>query len=413
MQPSVSLGEAFRIAIGSLRGSKLRSFLTLLGIILATTTLISVMAVIHGMDVYIAEQVSDMGSDGFRVRRMVMLGGVDPKTYLRMNRSNPILNPEEFEFLRTHATLVREIGMEAWNAVNIRSGADSLSGVQMSGVSSNMAIISSTPIETGRFFTTIEDSRSSEVVFIGDDIREKFFSGTNPLEKSITLDGRPFRIIGTAKKLGNVFGESRDNFVMIPIQTYFKIYGRRSGLGYNALAIDHAHMNSAQDEIRMLLRAHRKLKPGAEDNFGMLASDSLVQLWDRLTGVIASTAMLIVSVFMVVGGVVIMNIMLAVVTERTHEIGIRKAIGARRQDILNQFLVESSMLSAFGGLLGVFLAWIIALLVGKLTPVPMEMPISAVVVGVGLSALVGLFFGVYPARQAARLDPIEALRFEK
>ncbi len=413
MQSSATLREALRIALHSLRASKLRSFLTLLGIILATTTLIAVMAVIHGMDVYIADQVSDMGSEGFRIRRLVVLGRVDPKTYIKMQRANPLLTMEEFQFIKENARLVREIGMEAWGATNVRFGTESLKGVEMSGVSSNMSAITSTPVASGRFFTPIEDNRASDVVFIGNDLREKFFPGTDPNEKILNLDGRPFRVVGTAKVLGNVFGQSRDNFVMIPIQTFFKIYGRRSGLGYNALALDRDHMNSAQDEVRMLMRAYRKLKPKDEDNFGMVASDSLVQLWNQLTGVIAATAMAVVSVFMVVGGVVIMNIMLAVVTERTHEIGIRKAVGARRQDILNQFLVESSLLAACGGLVGVLLAWGVTLLVRVLSPIPMEMPLSAIFVGVGLSALVGLFFGVYPARQAAKLDPIEALRFEK
>lgn len=413
MQSSATLREALSIAIGSLRASKLRSFLTLLGIILATTTLIAVMAVIHGMDVYIADQVSDMGSEGFRVRRMVVLGRVDPKTYIRMQRANPRLTSEEFEFLKANTRLTREIGMEAWGAVNVRVGTESVKGVEMSGVSSNMSMITSTPVATGRFFTSSEDSRASDVVFIGNDILEKFFSGTDPNGRVLNLDGRPFRVVGTAKKLGNVFGQSRDNFVMIPIQTYFKIYGRRINLGYNALALDRDHLNAAQDEIRMLMRVYRKLKPKDEDNFGMMASDSLVQLWNQLTGVIAATAVAVVSVFMVVGGVVIMNIMLAAVTERTHEIGVRKAVGARRRDILNQFLVESSLLAACGGLMGVGLAWGVTLAVREFSPIPMEMPITSVFAGVGLSALVGLFFGVYPARQAARLDPIEALRFEK
>ena len=177
--------------------------------------------------------------------------------------------------------------------------------------------------------------------------------------------------------------------------------------------MDHNHLMQAQDESRSLLRAYRHLKPKDDDTFGMVSSDSLVNLWDQLTGAIAATAVGVVSVFMVVGGVVIMNIMLAAVTERTHEIGIRKSVGARRQDILNQFLVESSMLSGIGGLMGVMLAWIVAVLVRNLTPVPMAVPITAVIVGVALSAIVGLFFGIYPAQRAARLDPIEALRVEK
>jgi putative ABC transport system permease protein len=200
---------------------------------------------------------------------------------------------------------------------------------------------------------------------------------------------------------------------MIPAETYFKIYGPRSGIGYDLKAADQSVLQQAQDEVRVLLRAYRHLHPKDDDTFGMVSSDSLVNVFQQLTGAIAATAVGVVSVFMVVGGVVIMNIMLAVVTERTREIGIRKSVGARRSDILNQFLVESSMLSASGGVIGILLASILAVLVKALTPVPMHIPISAVVVGVTLSTAVGLFFGIYPARRAAGLDPIEALRMER
>jgi putative ABC transport system permease protein len=220
-------------------------------------------------------------------------------------------------------------------------------------------------------------------------------------------------VIGVAKAKGSVFGNSQDNFVTVPVETYFKMYGARRGMGYSALALDHAHLVRAQEEVRMLLRAYRQLKPKDEDNFSIVNSDSLVNFWEQLTGAIAATAVGVVSVFLVVGGVVIMNIMLAVVTERTHEIGIRKSVGARYRDILNQFLVESSMLAAAGGVAGVLLAWMVAVLVRNLTPVPMSVPMSAVVVGVALSTCVGLFFGIYPAQRAAKLDPIEALRAER
>jgi putative ABC transport system permease protein len=231
--------------------------------------------------------------------------------------------------------------------------------------------------------------------------------------KTIAIEGIPYEVIGVAKTLGSVFGNSQDNFVMIPIESYFKTYGSRSGIRLIAKAIDQPHLMEAEDEVRVLLRSYRHLRPGLDDNFSVFASDTIVSLWESLTAAISAMAVGIVSVFMVVGGIVIMNIMLAVVTERTHEIGIRKSLGARRRDILNQYLVESSVLAASGGLIGVAAAWSVAALVRALTSVPMVLPWSAVAMGVGLSATVGLFFGIYPARQASRLDPIEALRVER
>jgi len=250
------------------------------------------------------------------------------------------------------------------------------------------------------------------VAFIGADLKERFFANVDPVGKMVGIDGRPFQIIGVAKAKGSVFGQSQDSFVYIPAGTFFKIYGAQRGLSYNFMAASREHMTEAQDEIRMLSRAFRHLRPGQEDNFGMVSSDSLVSAWDTMTGAIAAAAVGVVSVFMIVGGVVIMNIMLAVVSERTREIGVRKSVGARRRDILQQFLVESSMLAGCGGLAGVAIAWIIAVIVRNTTPVPMEVPLYSVVIGVTLSAIVGLFFGIYPARRASRLDPIVALRAE-
>jgi putative ABC transport system permease protein len=252
-----------------------------------------------------------------------------------------------------------------------------------------------------------------EVVFIGSDIQERFFVGVDPIGKILQVNRLPFTVIGVGKKQGSIFGQSRDNYVIVPVETLFKTYGARRSIGFYGLAVDREHMVQAQDEVRMLLRAFRGLGPKDEDNFSIFSSDSIIAMWNQLTSVIAATAVTVVSVFMIVGGVVIMNIMLAVVTERTHEIGIRKAVGARQGDILNQFLVESSLLAATGGLMGVLLAWVVAVAVRNYTPVPMALPYSAVAVGVGLSTAVGLFFGIYPARRAALLDPIEALRAEK
>jgi putative ABC transport system permease protein len=265
----------------------------------------------------------------------------------------------------------------------------------------------------GRSIAAEEVRRHATVAFLGNDLKNRFFEGVDPIGKTVQIEGNPYRVVGVATALGSVFGQSQDNFVMIPIESYFKTYGARKGIHLIARAIDQEHLMRAQDEIRMLLRAYRHLRPSQDDNFSIFASDTFVSLWNRLTAAIAGMAVGIVSVFMIVGGIVIMNIMLAAVTERTHEIGIRKSLGARRRDILNQFLIESSVLAASGGLIGVAAAWLLAVLVRLVTPLPMALPWSSVFVGVGLSGVVGLFFGIYPARQAARLDPIEALRAER
>jgi putative ABC transport system permease protein len=410
---SASFWEAARIAVDSLRKNKLRSFLTLLGIILATTTLIAVTALIHGMNLYIAEKVSNMGSDGFRVVRMAFFGDFDPKKFLEMQKRNPEFRPDEYEFVKSHATLLKDLGMMVSRQARVTYKGASQEDVNIQGITDTIPEINDVQVDSGRGITYEEVRRHAPVVFIGNDIRVRFFQGVDPIGKTIAVEGVPYEVVGVAKSLGSVFGQSQDNFVMIPIESYFKTYGSHTGIRLLAKAIDQPRLMESEDEVRVLLRSYRHLRPGQDDNFSIFASDTIVSLWERLTATIAAMAVGIVSVFMIVGGIVIMNIMLAVVTERTHEIGIRKSLGARRRDILNQYLVESSVLAGAGGLVGVAVAWCVAFLVRSLTSVPMVLPWSSILIGVGLSATVGLFFGIYPARQAARLDPIEALRVER
>jgi putative ABC transport system permease protein len=409
-RPSASIWEAARIALSSLHKNKLRSFLTLLGIILATTTLIAVTALIHGMNLYISDKVSNMGADGFRIVRMAWFGPWDPKKFYEMMKRNPEIKPDEYEFLKDNATLVKEIGMMPIRRGRVSYKGDSSEDVDIQGVTPNIPVINNVQVGMGRSFTPEEARRHAMVAFIGNDLRARFFPGADPLGKTIEVENIPYQVVGVAKELGSVFGNSQDNFVMIPVESYFKTYGAHSGIRLIAKAIDQDHLAEAEDECRVLLRSYRHLGPAQDDNFTIFASEAFVSLWQRLTAAIAAMAVGIVSVFMVVGGIVIMNIMLAVVTERTHEIGIRKSLGARRRDILNQFLVESSCLAASGGFAGVMIAWLLAVLVRSTTPVPMALPWSSVFLGVGLSATVGLFFGIYPARRAAQLDPVEALR---
>jgi putative ABC transport system permease protein len=413
LRPSASCWEATRIAFNSLHKNKLRSFLTLLGIILATTTLIAVTALIHGMNLYISEKVSNMGADGFRIVRMAWFGPWDPKKFYEMLKRNPEIKRDEYEFVKDQATMLKDLGMMVSRRARVSFKGESVDDVDVEGVTENIPVINNVQVGIGRVITAEEVRRHAPVAYIGNDIRTRFFQGVDPIGKTIQIEGTPYDVVGVAKELGSVFGNSQDNFVMIPVESYFKTYGAHTGIRLIAKAIDQEHLAEAQDQTRMLLRAYRHLGPGQDDNFSIFASEAFVTLWQQLTSAIAAMAVGIVSVFMIVGGIVIMNIMLAVVTERTHEIGIRKSLGARRRDILNQFLVESSCLAATGGLAGVLIAWMLAALVRSTTSVPMALPWSSVFLGVGLSGMVGLFFGIYPARRAARLDPIEALRVEK
>jgi len=330
-----------------------------------------------------------------------------------MQKRNPEFRPEEYEFVKANATMLKDLGMMVSRQGRVTYKGESQEAVSIQGITDTIPEINDVQVDSGRGITYEEVRRHAPVVFIGNDIRERFFKGVDPVGKTIAVEGTPYEVVGVAKSLGSVFGNSQDNFVMIPIESYFKTYGSRTGIRLLAKAIDQPHLLEAEDEVRVLLRTYRHLRPGQDDNFSLFASDTIVSLWERLTATISAMAVGIVSVFMIVGGIVIMNIMLAVVTERTHEIGIRKSLGARRRDILNQYLVESAVLAGAGGLVGVAVAWCVAVIVRSLTPVPMALPWSSVLIGVGLSSTVGLFFGIYPARQASRLDPIEALRVER
>ena len=408
---SASFWESARIAVESLGKNKLRSFLTLLGIILATSTLIAVTSFVHGMNIYIATKLSDMGSSGFRVMRIVFIGNWDPKKYLEMERRNPQIKPEEYEFVKANAHLLGDVGLETFKSVTVAHAGETMQAVDLDGITATVPALSNIEVGVGREITEGEIKRHAPVTYIGPDVADKFFSGKDPIGKTLKIDGVPYEVVGVAKAKGSVFGQSQDKFVMIPVYSYFKTYGNglHDDVAIFGRAANANQVSEAEDEVRMLLRTFRHIPPGQDDTFSIFGSDTLSTAWTNLTGAVSGMAFGVVSVFLVVGGIVIMNIMLAVVTERTHEIGIRKAVGARRQDILNQFLVESAVLAAIGGLIGVVAAYLLTVIVKNTTPLPMEMPFVSVLLGVGLSAGVGLFFGIYPARQASKLDPIVAL----
>jgi len=403
--------EAFWLALEELRTHKLRSFLTLLGIVIATTTLIVVMAVVNGMNLYIATKIANLGTNTFVLYQFKWAQGYE--AYLKALRRNRPIRFEEYEYLQDTLS-----GYEAMSAIaapstrpQVRYGGRSIDEVNLMGVTSSHAYIGREKVAWGRYITDQDYRHNTRVCFIGQDVVDKLFPSVDPIGKELTVGGHNFSVVGVAEKVGSTFGASQDNFVFIPLGTFRNLFMPNLELIVYIKAPDAPHMMELEDEVRVLMRARRHVPYHEDDTFGINASETLMSAWQDLTGTIFAVTIGVVAVFMVVGGIVIMNIMLATVTERTHEIGIRKSVGAKRSDILWQFLIEAAALSGLGGVMGVLLsyglAWLVALVFTA------DVPTSAVIVGITLSTLVGLFFGIYPARRAAALDPIQALRAEK
>ena len=406
----VTAREAFWLAVEALRTHKLRSFLTLLGVVIATTTLIVVMSIVNGMNEYIATKIANLGTNTFILHQFKWAQGYEE--FVKAMRRNKPIRLEDYEFLVDNLASYQYISAMA----QLQPGPEArykghvIDEVNLMGMTPSHFDIGREKVEYGRYLTDQDYNHRTSVCFVGQDVVEKLFPAVDPLDKEVLVGGHPFRIVGVAEKVGSTFGVSQDNFVFIPLSTFRNLYVARPELFVFIRAPDSKHMMELEDETRVLMRARRHVPYNEEDTFGINASDTLMSAWQNLTGTIFAVTIGVVAVFMVVGGIVIMNIMLASVTERTHEIGIRKSLGARRRDILWQFVIESGVMACMGGIAGVVLAWLIARLVNMVFTA--SVPGSAVAVGVTLSAAVGLFFGIYPASKAAALDPIEALRTE-
>ncbi|HSE33359.1 MAG TPA: ABC transporter permease [Pyrinomonadaceae bacterium] len=404
--------EALKLAVAAILAHKMRSFLTLLGVIFGVATVIVVVSLIEGFNAYVDEKIANIGTNAFAVRKYSLDDFSSIEALNAARRRNKDITLEDAEALRARGGPIREVGAKADALGDVKYASTTLFRVHISATTANIADIERIEAETGRYFNHSEDTSRKNVCFIGSDVAEKLFPLANPLGETIRVDGRSYNIIGVGKPLGSVFGQPRDMYVAVPLSTFLATYGSRRSLNVSVTSAGPDNYQAAIDEAQVVIRTRRKLGPNEKDNFGIITPKAINELRDKIFGTIQVAAIGVTSISLVVGGIVIMNIMLVSVSERTKEIGIRKSIGARRSDIVKQFLAESTMLSLFGGAIGIGIAYLLAKLVAVLTPVPTALPMLAVTFALLVSATVGLVSGVYPAWRAARLDPIEALRAE-
>lgn len=409
----MNFAETFKLALDAIWAHKLRSALTLLGMIIGVTAVVVVVSLIQGFNQYVEEKIAGIGSKTFTIRRFNFDDFKNTDTITTAQRRNKELTFDDYDYLRSRAKLIGNLGAKAnASGADIKRGSDTAESVRVDGATANCVDIEQLEVAEGRYFSEPENDSSQNVVYLGADVANKLFPLVSPIGQEVLIRGLPYRVIGVAVAKGTVFGMPQDNFATIPLKTYIKNFGpavRQRSLYMIGSAVDDNRFNDAVEEARYLMRSRRQLSGDEKDNFGIATPDAVLGLRDRLLGPIFVVAVAVPAIALVVGGIVIMNIMLVSVTERTKEIGIRKALGARRKDILKQFLIEAVVLSAIGGTLGVLIAWGIGQIV---TAVFFQtyLSIAAVVTAVGVSGGIGVLSGVLPARKAAVLDPIEALR---
>ncbi len=396
-----------RVAGSAIWANKLRSFLTILGNIVAITSIITLVSLIQGITDEVRTVIlSEIGADAFLVDRR---GLVMSEEDLERTRSHPRITLADADAVRRFGTSVTAVMAEADRNAEVRYREHVLDSVNVRGVTEEFGRFPTFNAATGRLLTPTEVRRKRNVAVIGWAVADRLFPAVDPVDRTIKIRGVPFRVVGVSRPQGSMFGMSQDEFAIVPLGAFQRLFGSRSSLNLRIRPRDPDEVDAAIGETTLALRIERRLKATEEDNFGILTSDTALGLFNQATAGIFAVLVGVVGLALVVAGIVIMNIMLMAVSERTKEIGLRKALGARRQDILNQMLAESVVLSLMGGVAGTALGAAAALLLDRFAPVPASVQPWSVILAITLTAVVGLFFGLYPAARAAALDPIDAL----
>jgi putative ABC transport system permease protein len=404
--------ESFTMALDSLRANKLRSFLTLLGIIIGVLTIIAVVSVIQGLNNYVYTKMSFFGANDFSVQKFSMIGTSLKDFKEQLKRKD--LTLVERDLIRANCPDCQLVGASTSTSATVKYGNQSIKDTEVRGVTYlDHEIGSVVELESGRHLQSMDETNSRAVGVIGSDVAEKVFGSLDPIGRWLKVGSQNVQVIGVGKKKGKILGFSQDNYVRIPITTFMKVYGSRRSISINIHTKSQEQMVKAQEEVRTVLRSWRKRSYNDPDDFAFATSETFIQFYKTATSGIYFAMIAVSSIALLVGGIVIMNIMFVSVSERTKEIGIRMAVGARRKDILYQFLIESSVISAMGGIIGIVLGFLVARIISAATSMPSSVEPVSIVLAIVMSWSIGLFFGIYPANRAAKLDPVEALRSEQ